>query len=141
MDVYGLIHQRFLLTPKGLEMAKEKMQLKVYGTCPRLLCEKQLTLPIGMSEDLQASRVKVYCPRCQEVYYPKNKSLDIDGAYFGISFPHIFLKVTLLLTRSNTLSSCPRRDRRLFSPQFTASSYSLCAGASTNSSTTGGDNL
>jgi len=26
------------------------------------------------------------------VYLPRQKQLDIDGAYFGASFPHIFLK-------------------------------------------------
>ena len=49
-------------------------------------------LPIGVSEELSTSRVKVYCPRCQDVYIPRQKQLDIDGAYFGTSFPHIFLK-------------------------------------------------
>jgi len=34
----------------------------------------------------------VYCPRCEEVYIPKFRSVNIDGAYFGTSFPHHFLK-------------------------------------------------
>lgn len=49
-------------------------------------------LPIGVSEELSTSRVKVYCPRCVDVYLPRQKQLDIDGAYFGASFPHVFLK-------------------------------------------------
>jgi casein kinase II subunit beta len=49
-------------------------------------------LPIGLSEELSTSRVKTYCPKCQEVYVPRQKHLDIDGAYFGSSFPHHFLK-------------------------------------------------
>lgn len=57
-----------------------------------MLCERQNVLPIGVSEDLSTSRVKVYCPRCQDVYIPRQKQLDIDGAYFGTSFPHVFLK-------------------------------------------------
>lgn len=36
--------------------------------------------------------MKVFCPRCEEVYIPKYKSLNIDGAYFGASFPHVFFK-------------------------------------------------
>jgi hypothetical protein len=51
-----------------------------------------LVLPIGLSEDLSTSRVKTYCPRCQEVYVPRQKHLDIDGAYFGTSFPNVLLK-------------------------------------------------
>lgn len=49
-----------------------------------------------MSEELRTSRVKVFCPRCQEVYIPKKKCPDVDGAYFGCSFPHIFLQVVFV---------------------------------------------
>jgi casein kinase II subunit beta len=34
----------------------------------------------------------VYCPKCEDVYVPRIKFVDIDGAYFGCSFPHIFLQ-------------------------------------------------
>ena len=93
MDLYGLIHARFILSPRGLAMMKEKFMLGNFGTCPRVLCERQNVLPIGVSEELSTSRVKVYCPRCQDIYIPRQKQLDIDGAYFGSSFPHVFLKV------------------------------------------------
>lgn len=92
MDLYGLIHARFILSPRGLAMMKEKFMLGSFGTCPRVMCERQNVLPIGVSEELSTSRVKVYCPRCQDVYIPRQKQLDIDGAYFGSSFPHVFLK-------------------------------------------------
>ena len=92
MDLYGLIHARFVLSPRGLAMMKEKFLLGSFGYCPRVLCERQSALPIGVAEELSTSRVKVYCPRCQDVYIPRQKQLDIDGAYFGTSFPHIFLK-------------------------------------------------
>lgn len=92
MDVYGLIHARFILTSKGLELMKGKYLNNVFGACPRILCNRQLVLPIGMSEDLSISRVKVYCPKCQDVYMPRMRFVDIDGAYFGCSFPHIFLQ-------------------------------------------------
>jgi casein kinase II subunit beta len=94
MDLYGLIHARFIITPRGLSMMKEKFMMGSFGYCPRVLCERQNVLPIGVSEELSTSRVKVYCPRCQDVYIPRSKQLDIDGAYFGSSFPHIFMKVS-----------------------------------------------
>lgn len=50
-----------------------------------------------MSEELRTSRVKVFCPRCEEVYIPKKKCPDVDGAYFGCSFPSIFLMVTTVI--------------------------------------------
>jgi casein kinase II subunit beta len=72
---------------------REKYLLGKFGICPRVLCERQNVLPIGMSEDIRTSRVKVYCPRCEDVYMPKKKYPDVDGAYFGCSFPHILLMV------------------------------------------------
>jgi len=48
-------------------------------------------LPVGLSDSLRTSRFKVYCPRCEEVYLPKARQVNIDGAYFGSSFPHVFL--------------------------------------------------
>ena len=45
-----------------------------------------------MSDKLRTSRVKVYCPRCEETYLPKYKNVNLDGSFFGTSLPHIFLK-------------------------------------------------
>ena len=56
------------------------------------MCERQIVLPIAMSEDLSISRVKVFCPKCEEVYVPRNRFVDIDGAYFGCSLPNIFFQ-------------------------------------------------
>lgn len=73
---------------------REKYLSGKFGTCPRVLCERQNNLPVGMSEELRTSRVKVFCPRCEEIYIPKKKCPDVDGAYFGCSFPSIFLMVS-----------------------------------------------
>ena len=71
---------------------REKYLTSHFGTCPRVLCNSQPVLPIGMSEHLKHSRVKVFCPLCEDVYVPKKRCSDVDGAYFGCSFPHIFLQ-------------------------------------------------
>ena len=92
MDLYGLIHARYIISPRGLTLMREKYVLGTFGSCQRILCDRQLVLPIGLSEELSTSRVKTYCPRCQEVYVPRQKHLDIDGAYFGLSFPNILFK-------------------------------------------------
>lgn len=92
MDLYGLIHARYILSPRGLAMMREKFTLGTFGSCQRILCDRQLVLPIGLSEELSTSRVKTYCPRCQEVYVPRQKHLDIDGAYFGTSFANVLFK-------------------------------------------------
>ena len=92
MDLYGLIHQRYILTRKGLLKMRVKYHYSMFGICPRLLCDKQEVVPIGMDEELSISRVKVYCPKCEDVYLPRMKFVDIDGAYFGKSFPIIFFQ-------------------------------------------------
>lgn len=59
MDLYGLIHARYIISPRGLTMMREKYVLGVFGSCQRILCDRQLVLPIGLSEELSTSRVKV----------------------------------------------------------------------------------
>lgn len=61
-----------------------------YGNCPRALCDKQRVLPVGMSDKIRTSRVKTYCPKCNEVYVPHNKT-RLDGASFGTAIPMMFL--------------------------------------------------
>ena len=91
-DLYGLIHARFIITQRGLSKLYNKFLNGTYGYCPRALCDRQKVLPVGLSDELRTSRVKVFCPKCEEVYIPKFKSINVDGAYFGTSVPHIFLK-------------------------------------------------
>lgn len=91
-ECYGLIHRRFIYTPEGLALMREKYLNEEFGHCPRILCEKQFLLPVGLSDDLKYSRVKVYCPLCEEVYNPNRRIYnDLDGAFFGTSFPNFFL--------------------------------------------------
>jgi len=91
-DLYGLIHSRFIITQRGLSKLYNKFLNGTYGYCPRALWDRQKVLPVGLSDELRTSRVKVFCPKCEEVYIPKFKSINVDGAYFGTSVPHIFLR-------------------------------------------------
>merc|ERR1712113_1000650 len=91
-DLYGLIHVRYIVSPRGLQVMREKYLKGTFGTCPRVLCDRQHVLPIGTSEELRSAQVKIFCPKCEQVYSPKSKYKDLDGAYFGTSFPQIFLQ-------------------------------------------------
>merc|ERR1711972_864416 len=91
-DLFGLIHARYIGSPRGLQVMREKYLKGAFGTCPRVLCDRQHVLPIGVSEDLRSQQVKVFCPKCEQVYSPKSKYKELDGAYFGTSFPQIFLQ-------------------------------------------------
>ena len=101
-EIYGFIHKRFINTPEGLGLMREKFINGVFGYCPRMLCNKQVVLPVGLSEDMRYSQVKVFCPLCQEVYKPRDIfygysdkkiiKFDLpDGVFFGTSFPQTFL--------------------------------------------------
>jgi casein kinase II subunit beta len=78
---------------------RERYLVGRFGNCPRVLCEKQNVIPIGISEDSKIARVKLYCPRCRDIYIPKKRANDVDGSFFGTSFPHLLLMVTPLLLR------------------------------------------
>jgi casein kinase II subunit beta len=43
-----------------------------------------------MSDKLRGGRVKVLCPKCEEIYVPIRK-FNLDGAFFGVSLPYMFL--------------------------------------------------
>ncbi|XP_051147560.1 casein kinase II subunit beta-1-like isoform X2 [Andrographis paniculata] len=89
--LYGLIHVRYILTSKGLAAMLEKYKNYDFGRCPRVYCCGQPCLPVGQSDIPRSSTVKIYCPKCEDIYYPRSKYQDIDGAYFGTTFPHLFL--------------------------------------------------
>ncbi|XP_019424006.1 PREDICTED: putative casein kinase II subunit beta-4 isoform X2 [Lupinus angustifolius] len=89
--LYGLIHARYILTTKGMAVMLDKYKNYDFGRCPRAYCSGQPCLPVGLSDIPGSSTVKLYCPRCEDVYNPQSKYHNIDGAYFGTTFPNLFL--------------------------------------------------
>ena len=91
--LYGLIHARFVVTAKGLMKMAEKFKRAEFGRCPRVHCHNQAVLPVGLSDVPGNKGVKLYCPRCEDVYSPPTrKHALVDGAYFGTSLPHLVLQ-------------------------------------------------
>eukprot|EP01068_Selenidium_serpulae_P007425 Selendium_serpulae@DN4706_c0_g1_i1.p1 len=89
---YGLIHARFILTAKGLQLMHEKYVHKTFGQCPNAYCAGHSLLPIGETDAHNKSIVKTFCPRCNEIYHPR-ETVQLDGSFFGTTFPHIFCLV------------------------------------------------
>lgn len=49
---------------------------------------------MGQSDNSNTKAVKMYCPKCEDLYNPKaTRHASIDGAYFGTSFHNIFFQV------------------------------------------------
>ncbi|EJD39018.1 hypothetical protein AURDEDRAFT_116260 [Auricularia subglabra TFB-10046 SS5] len=92
--LYGLIHARWIITSRGLAKMLEKYKKADFGRCPRVLCQQQPLLPVGLTDVPYEKSVKLYCGRCEDLYSPKSsRHGSIDGAYFGTSFPHMLFLV------------------------------------------------
>ncbi|GME89488.1 unnamed protein product [Ambrosiozyma monospora] len=91
--LYALIHARYVITLRGLGKMLEKYRNADFGYCPRVHCKLTPLLPIGLSDVPRVSSVKLYCPNCEDLYNPKSsRHAAIDGAFFGTSFPAMFLQ-------------------------------------------------
>eukprot|EP00180_Rhodochaete_pulchella_P002069 Plantae.Rhodophyta-Rhodochaete_pulchella.ctg3117.p1 GENE.Plantae.Rhodophyta-Rhodochaete_pulchella.ctg3117~~Plantae.Rhodophyta-Rhodochaete_pulchella.ctg3117.p1 ORF type:complete len:155 (-),score=7.75 Plantae.Rhodophyta-Rhodochaete_pulchella.ctg3117:204-608(-) len=90
--LYGLIHARYVLTARGMHAMLTKYNEGVFGRCPRVYCSGQCVLPVGQSDLPRLGTVKVFCPMCWDLYVPKSRHHNtLDGAYWGTTFPHLFL--------------------------------------------------
>mmetsp|Transcript_24707 Transcript_24707/g.57580 ORF Transcript_24707/g.57580 Transcript_24707/m.57580 type:complete len:176 (-) Transcript_24707:83-610(-) len=90
--LYGLIHARYIVTNRGMHAMYEKYRTASFGRCPHVFCQGQPVLPVGLSDLPRNYTVNVFCPRCHGLFFPKStRQANIDGAYFGTTFPHLYL--------------------------------------------------
>eukprot|EP00750_Incisomonas_marina_P001542 INCI11315.1.p1 GENE.INCI11315.1~~INCI11315.1.p1 ORF type:complete len:206 (-),score=23.31 INCI11315.1:332-949(-) len=91
-SLYGLIHARYIITARGMRDMTRKYNKAMFGRCHRVSCQGQRVLPVGQSDMPRLTTVNVFCPRCKEIYFPKSRRQgNIDGAFFGTTFAHLFL--------------------------------------------------
>lgn len=90
--LYGLLHRRFIVTKEGLKRMRDKYTAKDFGVCHRAQCQQTKLLPIGITEEISDQNVRLFCAHCEELYIPSNLiHQNIDGAFFGTTFAHLFL--------------------------------------------------
>ncbi|PWZ03090.1 hypothetical protein BCV70DRAFT_197322 [Testicularia cyperi] len=88
--LYGLIHQRYILTRQGLQQMVAKYEAGHFGYCPRVFCHSHPVLPCGRSDLPGLDTVKLFCPNCIDNYSPPSSRFHgVDGAFFGTTFPHL----------------------------------------------------
>ncbi|KIJ56895.1 hypothetical protein M422DRAFT_198207 [Sphaerobolus stellatus SS14] len=91
--LYGLVHQRYILTRAGLAAMAEKYEGGQFGSCPRVFCSGTYVVPSGRSDLPGLDTVKLYCPNCHDIYTPPSSRYQgVDGAFFGTTFPHLFFQ-------------------------------------------------
>jgi len=89
LDLYGLIHARYLLTSAGMGKLRRKLTNGVYGTSPTHPNER--ILPIGLSDILRAGPPMGYNIDRGEVMPMPTWGDRLDGAYFGTSAASMLL--------------------------------------------------
>ncbi|KAI8057747.1 casein kinase II regulatory subunit-domain-containing protein [Syncephalis plumigaleata] len=68
--LYGLIHQRFILTRQGMQLMMHKYDQVQFGECPRVYCMQTPMLPCSLS-DVRA---------CRDLYHPPaTRHQHLDG--------------------------------------------------------------
>ncbi|CAH1415312.1 unnamed protein product [Lactuca virosa] len=90
--LYGLIHVRYILTTKGLAAMLEKYKNAELGDARESTAVVNPVLPVGQSDVSRQGNVKISVQNGEDIYTPQSRFQDnLDGAYFGSTFPHLFL--------------------------------------------------
>ena len=93
IKLFALIHQRFIQTRAGLQEMYRKYTNDEFEPCPRVLCGGTRCLPYGSSERYGESKAALFCPNCGEVYDATGSLAKLDGAFFGPSWVHLFVRL------------------------------------------------
>lgn len=94
---------------------KSRFKEGIFGYCPRVICENQPVIPVGLSDLPGKGSVKLFCPNCLDIYRPPfSKHHNIDGCAFGTTSAHLmFLSFPSVLTgmaREKFLHSIPQDE-------------------------------
>lgn len=72
----------------------ESLFLSIKSGFSESFCNDSHPAGAGLSDIPGEAMVKLYCPKCMDVYTPKSsRHHHTDGAYFGTGFPHMLFMV------------------------------------------------
>ena len=92
-------NQYYQLVRKLMRIKALSFFMVLYKVVPNFLIAKCLLHKmflnyLGLSDAAGESMVKLYCPKCMDVYTPKSsRHHHTDGSYFGTGFPHMLFMV------------------------------------------------
>ncbi|KIY74161.1 hypothetical protein CYLTODRAFT_433868 [Cylindrobasidium torrendii FP15055 ss-10] len=137
--LYGLVHQRFILTRAGLQAMIDKYENNAFGVCPRVLCRSSTVVPCGRSDLPGLDTVKLYCPNCNDIYVPPSSRYQgVDGAFFGTTFAHLFFQSYRELAPAPFYKPPPPPSSTASSPSSNASAIEPASEAFVNPNPYGG---
>eukprot|EP00834_Sanchytrium_tribonematis_P004630 NODE_239_length_11955_cov_0.931174.p6 type:complete len:259 gc:universal NODE_239_length_11955_cov_0.931174:1117-1893(+) len=90
--LYGIVHQDFIKTDKGLDLMKIKFMKKEFGSCPRIYCRNTPLLPFGLFDKPGMENVKLLCCNCLDLYRTNGVMEILDGAFFGNKYASFFFE-------------------------------------------------
>ena len=57
------------------------------------MCDGQVMAPVGLSDAANVSTIKLFCPRCLDIYEPASKQLrTLDGCSYGKTAAHLMFQ-------------------------------------------------
>jgi casein kinase II subunit beta len=93
-NLYNLIHARFIKTKSGISLFRDRYLGGEFGICYRVGCGGCFMIPCGVSDFPKIEKVKLYCPRCMDLYHPRHPKYEmLDGCAFGSTFCHLLFLV------------------------------------------------
>lgn len=72
--LFGLVHARFIITQKGLQLLHKKVTAGLYQKkCPNALCGFNYILPCAVTDAPNLHTVKLFCARCNVSHFPRSE--------------------------------------------------------------------
>lgn len=66
------------------------LALQEFGNCPHFLCRGQSVVPIGVRDEPHIETVKLFCPKCQDVYVHPSHAAQSECVFLCVLFTSIY---------------------------------------------------